>query len=488
MGLNKSLAKNSVYNVAYKLLNVLFPLITATYIARVLLAGGVGKVSYAQNIVSYFAVIAALGIPNYGIREIAKVRENRKMTSELFSELFVINFISTVFCTIAYYCMIFSVNIFRENLQLYMVVGFSMIFSLINVDWFYQGVEEYAYIAKRSFAVKMISLICIFLFVRTGADITAYAIIYCLGIGGNNLLNIINLRKHKVGLTFTNLSVKKHLKPIFILLASVIAIELYTMVDTTMIGIMCDDSNVGYYTNAMKLVKLLIGVITAIGGVLLPRLSYYYVRGLYEECSRIVSKVFSIMLYLFLPCAIGLLLVSGQIMPLLFGGSFEPAVVTLRIASLLICTLGFSNLFGTQVLLTYGAEKKLLACTIAGAATNIALNAVLIPNFAQNGAAAASVASEMMVTVLALVFSMKYIQLYIDKKFLLSLAVSALGLTISVGLIQATNLCDILKLILSIGVGSIMFFSLSLLTKNAVAQDIVAILKTHAHKLRERRA
>jgi len=477
MEANKSLARNSIYNVAYKMLNVLFPLITATYVARVLLAAGVGKVSYVQNIVAYFTTLAALGIPNYGTREIAKGRENKEMTNELFTELFSINFISTALCTTAYYCMIMSVDAFRENLQLHMVLGLAIVFNVINVDWFYQGIEEYAYIAKRSFVVKLVSLVCIFLFVHTESDTTAYVAIYCLGIGGNNLFNIINLRKHKVSFIIKNISIKRHLKPIFILLASVIAVELYTMVDTTMIGIMCEDVNVGYYTNAMKLVKILISVVTAIGGVLLPRLSYYHAQGLNEECSKIVSKVFSIMLYLFLPCGIGMLLVAGEIMPLMFGESFLPGVITLRITSLLICTLGFSNLFGTQVLLTYGAEKKLLICTIAGAITNIGLNAVLIPNFAQNGAAVASVVSETLVTTLTIVFSNKYIHLYIEKKFIISLVISALGLIIGVIIVQSTSFNDFMKLTLSVVVGAAIYFVLSYVTGNSVIKDVLSIVK-----------
>lgn len=471
----KSLAKNSIYNVTYKLLNVLFPLVTATYIAHVLLAGGVGRIAYAQNIVSYFTTIAALGIPNYGTREIAKVRENRPIKNELFSELFLINFVCTALCTIAYYVMILTVGVFQQNLKLYIIVGLAIIFNFINVDWFYQGVEEYGYIAKRSFVVKLISLACIFLFVRDTSDTIAYATIYCLGIGGNNLFNILNLKKHKVKLSFKDCSVTRHLKPIFILLASVIAVELYTMVDTTMIGIICADENVGYYTNAMKLVKILIGVITAIGGVLLPRLSYYHAQGLNKECSKIVCKVFYIMMYLFVPCEIGILLVARPLMLLLFGTSFESGIITLRIVSLLICTLGFSNLFGTQVLLTFGAEKKLLGCTIGGAIVNIILNVILIPLYAQNGAAVASVVSETIVTILAMLCASKYVRIKLDKRFLISIIVSSIGLVLAVCFIQTLMIGNIYKLVVSIFIGGSVYLILGVITKNPILSELIEL-------------
>ncbi|WP_088188406.1 flippase [Desulfosporosinus sp. FKA] len=474
---NKSLAKNSVYNVVYKLLNVLFPLLTATYVARVLLAAGVGKVSYAQNIVAYFTAIAALGIPNYGTKEIAMVRENKNKINKLFTELFLINFISTLVCTIAYYTMIFSVNYFQENIQLYIVVGFAIILNVINVDWFYQGIEEYAYIALRSFGVKLVSLFCIFMFIRTPEDISIYATIYCLGIGGNNIFNIINLKKHNVRFSIAAISVKRHLKPIFILLASVMAVGIYTMLDTTMIGIMCQDTNVGYYTNAMRLVKILISVVTAIGGVLLPRLSYYHSQGMNDECSKVVSKVFSIMLFLFLPCEIGLFLVAGQVMPLLFGESFAPGVMTLRLASLLIGTLGFSNLFGTQVLLTFGAEKKLLIATITGAVTNIVLNLILIPKLAQNGAVIASVISETLVTVVAVIFSSKYIKIYLNRKLIISLILASIGLATSVLCIQSVVSNVIVKLSLSVVMGASVYMLINIATKNPIIGDVLAIVK-----------
>ena len=459
------------------MLNMLFPLITATYIARVLLASGVGEVSYAQNIVSYFTTIAALGIPNYGTREIAKLRGNRQMTNKLFSELFSINFVSTLICTIAYYILVLEVSEFKNNLQLYCVVGLAIVFNFINVDWFYQGIEEYSYIAKRSFIIKIISLVCILAFVKKESDTIIYALIYCLGIGGNNLFNIINLRKYKIRYWVHDLEIKKHLKKIFILLASVIAVELYTMVDTTMIGVFCQNENVGYYTNAMKLVKILISVITAIGGVLLPRLSYYKACGQINKCSQIVSQVFSVMLFIFVPCEIGLFLVADQIMPLLFGASFIPAISTLRIACLLICTLGFSNLFGTQVLLTFGAEKKLLYCTIGGAVVNIILNLKLIPVLQQNGAAIASVASETLVTALAIYFSLKYIKIIVNGKFIFSLLCSSVCLAIAVIGIQFITRGDAFKLVMSIILGIIVYMGVSIITRNPVLFDLIQIIK-----------
>lgn len=463
---NTSLVKNSLYNVAYKLLNVIFPLVSATYIARVIFAKGVGEVSYAQNIVSYFTTIAALGIPNYGIREIAKVRKNKEETDKVFFELFSINTVSTTICIWAYLVLIHFVAVLNSNIKMYYAVGLLLVFNYINVDWFYQGNEEYAYIVKRSFVIKLISLMAMFIFVRNEGDAISYALISSLATGGNNVFNIINLKKYKLKVNLDKLNVKRHLKPIFIMLGSVVAVELYTMLDTTMIGTLCDSSSVGYYTNSMKLIKLLITVITAIGGVLLPRLSQYYAEGKLNECQVVVNKVFRAMLFLFVPCEIGIILTAHLIMPVMFGDSFIPAVSTLKIAALLICTLGFSNLFGTQILLTFGEEKKLLCCTVIGAVSNIIMNALLIPLYQQNGAAVASVISEILVTLMAVIFSHKYIKIRLETRYITSIVASTVSMALVVLAVMKISINEFVLLGMAIISGAICYLAVNSITKN----------------------
>ena len=198
----KSLKKNSLFNVLYKLLNVVFPLIYTVYLAHVLLPVGVGKVASAQNIVQYFTMFAALGIPNYGIREIAKVRDQIKDRDKVFSELFFVNASSTTVFVIAYYSFVNLHPFFADNRLLYNICGINVLFNYINVDWFYQGEEEYKYIAIRSFVIKVLSTISIFIFIRNENDYILYAFIYFFALGANNILNIINLKKYSIKIHF----------------------------------------------------------------------------------------------------------------------------------------------------------------------------------------------------------------------------------------------------------------------------------------------
>lgn len=485
MASNDSLKKNSIYNISYRTLNVLFPLLSATYIARVLKADGVGKVAYAQNIVKYFSTVAALGIPNYGIREIAKVRSDIHNTSIVMSELLWINTVSTFICMVLYYGLIVMIPSFREEWILYSVVGLTIIFNFFNVDWFYQGYEEYRYIAVRSFFVKMVSLMGIFLFVKKRSDYSIYALISCLGIGGNNLCNIIHLKRYKVKLFYNKIKLKRHFKSVFILLGSAIAVELYTLLDTTMLGAMCSDESVGYYTNSMRLVKILITVVTAIGAVLLPRLSYYKSIGNQNECDSTVSKVFTILFFLFVPCEIGIFIMSEQIIMVFFGSSFMPAVTTLRIGALLICVLGFSNLFGTQVLLTYEQEKKLLITTVAGAIINIILNVLLIPLLQQNGAAIASVISESVVTVLSIIYASKYVRVTVLKEFIIKVLVSSSIMTLIVYFFELSIVNIYLNLTISVTLGILSYILCNVLIRNPVISDLKVLIKTRRKKENE---
>lgn len=470
----KSLAVNSIYSVFYKLLNVLFPLITATYAARTLLADGVGKVSFAQNIVQYFVIIAALGIPNYGIREIAKRQDDSESTNRVFTELFLINGLSTLACIMVYYGMILGFPYFAEQRLLFITVGLSLVMNLFNVDWFYQGKEEYGYIAARSFAVKLLSLVALFLFVRDTGDFVIYALIHSLAIAGNYLFNVWNLRG-RVKLCFKGINVKRHLKPVIILLASSISIELYTLLDTTMLGLWCADEIVGYYNNATKLARIINSIISSIALVLLPRLSYYYNNGKLEEFRSIASRVLKILTVLAIPAVLGVFLLADSMIPVLFGESFLPAIVTLRILSVLVMAVALNNFFGTQILMTVGQEKKLLASVVIGAVVNLILNSILIRPYQHNGAAFASAVSEVCVLLATMIFAWKYIRFRFELRYWVTTFLAAGLLILAVLGVKLLGLPMILELGLGIAAGLIVYILSGALMGNEGVREILGI-------------
>lgn len=466
----KSLAKNSLFFVLYKFMYVVFPLITSVYVSHVIYATGVGKVASAQNIAQYFVLIASLGIPTYGIREIAKARRNQEELNKKFSELFTINFVSTLFCVIVYYLLILSIGQFNEELGLYFIMGISIVLNILNVDWFFQGIEEYAYITKRSFFVRLLSLVLLILMVRSSSDYEKYAMVNVLGISGNYLFNFLNLRKHNIIYTIKGLDLSMHLKTVCFLLCTTIATELYTMVDLTMLTFMCSDEIVGYYSNSMKIIKIIVTVVSAIGGVLLPRLSLYKSQNKIAECEKMVNNVFMIMFFLLIPCGIGAFLLSDSIIVVLFGTTFSNATITLKILSFIIFALGFYDLFGTQVLLTFNGEKRLLFSTVIGAIINILLNSVLIPMYQQNGAAVASVISQFAVTICVFAFSKKYIHLSLKKDFLLKTFIASVIMVLVVVVLNIYMNNGIVFLCVSVIVGGLIYLGVSFWLKNEVMQ------------------
>lgn len=438
----KSLLINSFYNSLYRVVNIIYPLITTAYISHVLQASGVGKVNFAQNIAQYFVLLAPLGIQNYGTREIAKVRTNYKQVNLIFSELFVLNFLSTLICSGVYYALICEVPKFRSDLTLYSIIGIQIIFNIFNIEWAYIAFEEYKFITIRNIIIKVISLALLPVLVKTSKDYIGYAVIYTLGIAGNYFLNILFLHKSNIHFSLKSINIRRHLKPVFVLFASIIAIELYTLLDTTMLGFIKGDEAVGFYTNSSKVSKILITLITSVSTIMLPRVSYYLENGQITEINKLIEKVQSIIFYLSIPTAAGLMLFSKNVVLILFGKSFLPAVSTLKISALLILVLGFSNLYGTQILVSFNAESKLLLSTIVGAIINFTMNSLLIPTYGPNGAIVASVFSEIIVLILTVYFASKFIKTQINIFEIIKIIIATAAMSLVIFIVKRifTNL------------------------------------------------
>lgn len=402
--MGKSVSKNSVFSMVNKGLSVIFPLVTVSYVSRVLGASGIGEVSSAQNLSTYFSMAAALGIPSYGVRAIAQSRKNKEACNKIFSELFTINFIATFFSTILYFVALFFLRKNYPNTILAFVFSGTIIFNVINVEWVYQGFEEYEYITIRSLVIKSISILLLFSFVRQKTDLIAYAFIICFGTVGNYALNYINLKKY-VRLRFKNILLRRHILPIMTFFVSVIAIEIYSLLDVSMLTIMSNTKCVGYYSNSTKIIKAVANTLTGISAVLMPRFSYLFSADNKKEIKRLSVQFLNITFLISIPCCLGIILIADQIVEVLFGSSFNPAISTIRILSFLIILMPLSGGIFCQLLLTSGKEKSYLLCALSGTIVNATLNYILIPLYAQNGAAIASVIAEFVVSMAMIIVS-----------------------------------------------------------------------------------
>lgn len=478
----KSLKINFFYNAIYNGLNVLFPLLTIPYVSRILLSDGLGKVNFANNIITWFLLFASLGIPRYGVREIAKNRENNDNLNKTFSELFFINFISTLVSYITFIIMIMVIPYFEGRIILFLVVSIQLALNIFNVDWFYQGMEEYKYITNRSFIIKVLSLIAMFIFVKTKDDYIIYALIQSLAIAGNYCFNFIYLKKF-VKIVFKNIEFSRHIKPILILLSTQLAVNIYSLLDTTMLGVWCSDSVVGYYSNVHKVIKTISVVSASLGSVMLPRFVVYIKDKNLDNLEGLFNKVLKIIILLCLPISIGLFMISKELVLIVFGNDFNPCIITMKIFSPFILFTTVGNLFGTQLMMAYGKEKQLLKTVIIGSIVNFCLNLILIKLlFEQNGVAFASVLTEFIVMSMQILCVKKIIKIKINKEFILKTIVSNILMLIIMLIIDITINNLYMSLSLKILFGILIYFISNLLLKNQTIMESLEIVKIKLEK------
>ena len=462
--MNKSLAKNSLFNVIYTVSNILFPLIASMYISRILLADGVGRVSYAQNVVSYFTTFAALGLPVYGIREIAKARDNQNSLNEVFTELLLINAACTTISIILFALLLIITPEMRMELPLYLSCGLLLFLNYFNIDWLYQGIEEYVYISCRSILIKALMLLALVGVVHNKEQYVLYALVTSIATGGNYLFNIIYARRF-VRLKFTNLKFKRHLKPLLVLAASVLFASLYSKVDTTMLGMLATKEKVGYYSYAQKTINIVVTVCTSISGAFLPGMSYLY-QSDKVSFRNMVTLGTKILNFITIPMTTGFFMLAEPLVLVLYGLNFTPALPTIRVFCILILIKSYGNLLCYQLLICTNNEKLQLPSYGVAALINIILNAILIPSYQCLGAAVASIVSELVVNIWQFIVMKKTTSIVIDKKTLLQSVFSSGIMAISIMITLHLMKNIILQLLVSVIIGSCTYFIINYLMKN----------------------
>lgn len=473
--MQKSLVKNSIYNIIYTVANILFPFVTSIYVSRILLPAGVGKVASAQNIASYFITIAALGLPSYGVREFAKVREKKDKRNKLFTELLLLNIISTTLAVIGFFLLVYANGGFNSEWFLYAACGLAIAFNYLNIDWMYQGLEEYGYITGRSLLIKGISLLTLFFFVKAKQDYVAYALISSLATGGNYIFNVIHARKF-VSIDLSEVQLKDHMKPVLLIACIIFLSSIYNKIDVTMLNILATDESVGYYVYAQKTVNMVLTMANAVTAALLPRLSYYYENDR-EGFYRLLDKGFQVLCFMTFPLAVGMVLVVPQAVELLYGEAFEPAVLTIRLMCPLILIKGFGDLFCYQLVYSTNSEKIILPASTSASVINILTNALLIPVFLQNGAVIASVFSEFVTNGIQFIYMKKKVKFSINVKTLAKGIVSTIVMALSVNIIVQLKLPNIIGLILEIFCGAIAYTVVNLVVKNTLIFEIMQKVK-----------
>lgn len=390
----KSLKKNAFLNVVKTLMGLLFPLITFPYASRILLPDGIGKVNFAQTIVSYFSIIAMLGINTYGIREASKLRDDKIKLSQFVKELFTINMIATVFAYCLFAVSLFAIPKFSEYRILLCVCSATILFTTLGMEWLYTAMEDFAYITIRSIVFQVISLILLFTLVHTKDDYLKYAGISVFSNVGANILNFVHSRKYLSFKELAKSELKKHWKPIFVIFASVISTSIYLQLDVTMVGVICGEREVGLYTTANKIVRIAISIVTSLGAVMLPRLSNNLANGDFDSYRKNLKNSFLFTLIVGGFGIIGILLFSDLIISIFAGKEFSESAFSMRLLSPIILIVGFAHFVGFQILYTNKQEKVYTIAVTIAAVMNFFSNLFFIPIFKQNGAVLGTIIAE----------------------------------------------------------------------------------------------
>ena len=464
----KSLNINFAYNLVNNITGLLFPLITFPYISRVLMVDGIGQIQFYQSIINYIALITALGIPLYAVKQISKNNNSNVERNQNLIEILCIYLCFTIIGYIIVGVLLGTVDVINANWDLFLLLSIHLILVALGSEWFYQGIEDFKYISIRSFVVKFLSVVCLFIFVRERSDLYVYALLLVLAEAGNNLFNFLHLRKYInfKKIHFRELNFKRHIGPAFKMFFLNILISIYVNLDSIMLGFIVGTTAVGLYTAATRLTRAICGFSSALGGVLLPRLTSYYSLGKMDEFNSISNLALSFIIVITFPMVVGLILTAPQLVPIFAGSSYGPSILTLQIIAPLVLFLGLSGILGTKILYAQDKENIVIKSISLGALINLILNLVLIPIYKQDGAAISSVFAEFVVTASMMIKGRKYISYQLINKETLQVIIYTAIMSIPVIILQHSNYSIYLKLTLQVISALFVYTTCLILCKN----------------------
>lgn len=424
-----SVKYNFIMNAILTVAGIIFPLITFPYISRVLLVEGSGKVAFATSVVTYFTMFASLGIPTYGVRACAIVRDNKEKLSKTVQELLIISGGTTLLTYIVFGISLFVIPEFAQERTLLLIVGLGIGLNTIGVQWLYNALEQYSYITTCSILFKVIGMILMFLLVKESSDYQIYGGVYAIASFGSYVLNFICLRKFVTFQKTGTYQFKQHLKHIMVFFAMSAGASIYLNLDVVMLRFLQSNEAVGYYNAGIKVKTVLVTCVTSLGTVLLPRLSYYIETADKKAFQLMVGKAFRFVFVAASAVTVYFSIFARESILLLSGEAFLPAVGPMMILMPTVLLIGLSNVTGIQILTPNGREREVMYSIWGGAILDFVLNLIVIPKFSANGAALSTLLAEGMVLLLQCWFLRDVLWSYIRQvqcwKIVIALAVAS---------------------------------------------------------------
>lgn len=388
-----SLKKNFIYNMMYQILNLCIPFITVPILSRVLGPESTGIYSYTYSIVNYFMIFGMLGISNYGNRRIAKCREDKEILSQTFFSIYYIQFWLNCIAIIVY---ILYIHFFSQYKLIACIEIIYLISNMLDISWLYFGIENFKKTVLRNIFIKIITLILIIIFIKKPEDIYLYTFIMAFGTALSQMILWINIKKYvKYQPEYFKYNIsKQHMKGILILFIPVISYSVYKIMDKIMLGIWANMEEVGYYEYAEKIISIPLGIINALGVVMLPKMSNLVEKKDFEVVKQYIYKALSFIMFVSIPCMIGIISISNEFVTIFLGNNY---IRTGEITNYLVITIiftGWANVIRTQWLIPKEKDNIYIYTTIIGAMLNFILNFILIKYIGAVGAAVGTIVSE----------------------------------------------------------------------------------------------
>lgn len=473
--MKKSVTKNYLYNLSYQILILILPLITTPYISRVLKAHGVGIFSYTNSITQYFILFGAIGLNLYGQREIAYVQTNKVKYSQVFYEILITRMITLSISVLAFYFLLCHHDKYGI---VFMIQTIDIIASIFDISWLFQGLEDFKKIVIRNFIVKIVGMILIFIFVKNVDDLKLYVFLNSITLLFGNLSMWLYLPKTINKIDLKTIAISRHIKPAIALFVPQIATSLYTMLDKTMIGFLSgNESEVAFYEQSQKIIKMALTFITSLGTVMMPRIAKTFAEDNHKKIRSYMALTFKIVFTMSIPLCLGIMAISPNFVPWFFGEGYDKVVPNMIIIAPIIILISLSNVTGTQFLLPTRRQREYTVSVVGGSIINIVFNFIFIPMFLSIGAAIATLFAELIVTLIQLYF----VRYDFDLKKIISYAVKysaySIIMAICVYILGTQMKPTIITTVVQATVGISIYVGLLFITKDDMVYHIIDRLK-----------
>lgn len=475
----QSVKVNYILNLINTGTQMLFPLITFPYVCRVIEADGIGQINFFQSIISYISLFTCLGIPMYAIREIARDRSDVVQMNRTAMEILLLHSMLTLvgYAIVAILCL--TVPQIQVNIPLFLILSLTIFFTAIGCEWFYQGIEDFKYITIRGLIIKTVSVVLLFIFVKSKTDLLYYGCYTVFGVLGGNIFNFFRLRKyiHRENIIFSELHIKRHIKPVLKVFSFSVVTSIYLQLNTVLLGFLKNALAVGYFAAATKVMQMLLTMSACLGSVMMPRASHLIAENKEDEFNRLIQKSYDFTLAIALPMTIGLIFCAPSLIMALCGVKFEHSILPSQIIAPIILMVAISNVFGIQVLFPKGKINIVTLCCGIGAVADLILNLCLIPFFSYIGTSIAYLGAEVATTVSMYFIGRRYIPIIYFKKSHLTYALGCIVMAFALYGLSLLQLPTLTILLLQGCCGVLAYFIILCICKDEMLVQILSKIK-----------